>query len=104
MLPFRDTAFSRRRAALIPTRPRHSERRASQAPGGTLLGLVMTGYTHAKFFVDMLSGFLLATYCPETGPRDCREMWLIIGAMALITPIGLIAFRRFLQTGQARSN
>ncbi len=33
-----------------------------------------------------------------------REMWLIIGAMALITPIGLIAFRRFLQTDQVRSS
>jgi hypothetical protein len=30
-------------------------------------------------------------------------MWLIIGAMALITPIGLITFRRFLETSQARS-
>jgi hypothetical protein len=29
-------------------------------------------------------------------------MWLIIGAMALITPIGLITFRRFLAT-EARS-
>jgi hypothetical protein len=46
----------------------------------------------------MLCGFLLATYCPETGPRDCRETWLIIGAMALITPIGLITFRRFLSS------
>ena len=52
----------------------------------------------AKLFVGMLSGFLLATYCPETGPHDCRKMWLIIGAMALITPIGLITFRRFLSS------
>ena len=52
----------------------------------------------AKLFVGMLSGFLLATYCPEAGPHHCRKMWLIIGAMALITPIGLITFRRFLSS------
>ena len=53
----------------------------------------------AKLFVGMLSGFLLATYCPETGRRDCRRCGHH-RRMALVTPIGLIAFRRFRQTGQ----
>ncbi|MGQ0591790.1 MAG: MFS transporter [Gammaproteobacteria bacterium] len=85
--------------------PRLYEYTAAIAPEGqegSYMALSVLPFFIAKFFVGMLSGFLLTTYCPEAGPRDCREMWLIIGAMALITPIGLIAFRRFLETGQAR--
>ncbi|MGH8694780.1 MAG: hypothetical protein ACREVM_11195, partial [Burkholderiales bacterium] len=54
----------------------------------------------AKFFVGMLSGFLLGNYCPETGPRDCETLWLLVGLMALITPLGLFALRRYLQGGE----
>jgi MFS family permease len=86
--------------------PRLYEYTAAIAPEGqegSYMALSVLPFFIAKFFVGMLSGFLLATYCPETGPRDCREMWLIIGAMGLITPIGLVTFRRFLETSQARS-
>ncbi len=87
--------------------PRLYEYTAAIAPEGqegSYMALSVLPFFIAKLFVGMLSGFLLTTYCPETGPRDCREMWLIIGAMAMITPIGLVTFRRFLQTGQARSD
>ena len=55
----------------------------------------------AKFFVGSLSGFLLAKYCPETGPRDSQMIWLIVGLMALATPVGLFVLKPFIQVHEA---
>ena len=48
-----------------------------------------------------LSGWLLANYCPETGARNPQTMWLIIGGMALVTPLGAILFRKYIQVHEA---
>ena len=56
-----------------------------------------------KAVVGVLSGELLAIYCPERPPRACRVMWLVIAATALTTPVGLVAFRRWLYTDDVRA-
>ncbi len=81
--------------------PRLYEYTAAIAPEGqegSYMALSFLPFFIAKFFVGVLSGILLASYCPEEGPRDCAGMWLIIGAIAMITPIGLVTMRRFLET------
>ncbi|MGH8581335.1 MAG: MFS transporter [Gammaproteobacteria bacterium] len=81
--------------------PRLYEYTVSVAPEGheaSYMSLSILPFFLAKLGVGALSGLLLSSYCPETGPRSCETMWLIIGVMALATPIGLIAFRRFLKT------
>ena len=80
--------------------PRLYEYPAAIAPKGqegSYLALSMLPYFVAKFFVGTMSGFLLDAFCPETGPRHSQTMWLIIGGMALLAPIGLVLCRRYIQ-------
>ena len=84
--------------------PRLYEYPAAIAPKGqegSYLALSMLPYFVAKFFVGTMSGFLLDAFCPETGPRNSRMLWVIIGGMALLTPIGLVLFRRYIQVHEA---
>ena len=55
----------------------------------------------AKFFAGTLSGVLLTRYCPAAGPRHSQTLWLIIALMAVITPIGLVVLRPFIQVHEA---
>jgi len=80
--------------------PRLYEYTAAIAPKGqeaSYMALSTLPYFLAKLGVGMLSGVLLATYCPETGPRNSATIWLIIGCMALATPVGLLVLRKFIQ-------
>jgi len=84
--------------------PRLYEYPAAIAPKGqegSYMSLSLLPYFVAKFFVGALSGFLLQSYCPAQGPRQSGTMWLIIGLMAMVTPVGLLVFRRFIQVHEA---
>lgn len=43
------------------------------------------------------SGWLLAIFCPATGPRRSGTMWLIFALAASVAPIGLLLFRRYIR-------
>ncbi len=80
--------------------PRLYEYPATIAPKGqegSYLALSMLPYFFAKFLVGSISGFLLARYCPAEGPRNSQMIWLIVGMMALLSPVGLVVFRRYIQ-------
>jgi len=80
--------------------PRLYEYSAAIAPKGqaaSYMALSMLPMFIAKFFVGGSSGWLLAKFCPETGPRHPEIMWLIIGCIALVTPLGTFVFRKHLQ-------
>ncbi|MFA6093146.1 MAG: MFS transporter [Elusimicrobiota bacterium] len=84
--------------------PRLYEYPAAIAPKGqegSYMALSMLPYFVAKFFVGAISGFLLARYCPAEGPRNSQMIWLIVGLMALISPLGLIVSRRYIQVHEA---
>jgi MFS family permease len=84
--------------------PRLYEYTAAIAPKGqeaSYMSLSFLPYFIAKFFVGMSSGFLLARYCPETGPRDSQTLWLIIALTTMITPVGLLVFRRYIRVHEA---
>ena len=84
--------------------PRLYEYPAAIAPKGqeaSYMSLSLLPYFVAKFFVGTLSGWLLMKFCPETGPRNSEFMWLVIGCMALVTPIGLFVFRSRIQVQEA---
>ena len=84
--------------------PRLYEYPAAIAPKGqeaSYMSLSFLPYFVAKFFVGGLSGFLLRAYCPAQGPRSSGTMWAIIGVMAMITPFGLLVFRRYIQVPEA---
>jgi dipeptide/tripeptide permease len=84
--------------------PRLYEYTAAIAPKGqeaSYMSLSYLPFFVAKFFVGMYSGLLLGRYCPETGPRDSQTLWLIIALSTMITPVGLLALRRFIQVREA---
>ena len=41
------------------------------------------------------------SYCPETGPRNSQMLWLIIALTTMITPIGLLVFRKYIQVHES---
>ncbi len=80
--------------------PRLYEYPAAIAPKGkegSYMALSILPYFVAKFFVGMLSGLLLEKYCPAQGARNSQMIWLVIGCLALITPVGLLTLRKFIQ-------
>jgi len=84
--------------------PRLYEYPAAIAPKGqegSYLALSMLPYFIAKFFAGILSGYLLAAYCPVEGPRNSQMIWLIVGGMALLTPVGLLLAKRYIQVHEA---
>ena len=73
---------------------------AAIAPRGqeaSYMALSLLPYFLAKFFVGILSGKLLAEFCPADGPRHPETMWFLIGCMALVTPLGTFIFRKYIQ-------
>jgi dipeptide/tripeptide permease len=84
--------------------PRLYEYTAAVAPKGqeaSYMSLSYLPFFVAKFFAGMFSGVLLVRYCPETGPRDSGTLWLIIALTTMITPIGLLVLRRYIQVQEA---
>lgn len=84
--------------------PRLYEYAAAIAPKGreaSYMAMTSLPYFFAKCGAGFLSGWLLVNYCPETGARHPQTMWLIIGGMALVTPVGAILFRKNIQVHEA---
>ncbi len=84
--------------------PRLYEYPAAIAPAGqeaSYMALSMLPYFVAKFFAGGLSGWLLQVFCPAQGPRTPGEMWLIVGVIAMGTPIGLIVLRPWIRVREA---
>src|SRR5438067_7023056 len=83
--------------------PRVYEYAASIAPPGQEASYGSLAYL--PFLVGKLlvgtSGWLLAAFCPEQGPRHSGIMWFIFACAASVAPIGLLAFRRVIQVPEA---
>ena len=80
--------------------PRLYEYAAAIAPHGqeaSYMSLSVLPYFLAKFGAGSLSGWLLMTFCPAEGARNPAGMWILIGLMALITPVGTFLFRKHIQ-------
>ncbi len=75
---------------------------APKGKEGTYISLSVLPFFFAKFFVAPLSGWLVGTYVPldEAGKiasayPNHHMVWVIIGGMALVTPLGLMILRPF---------
>lgn len=86
--------------------PRVYEYAAAIAPKGQEASYGALAYL--PFLVGKLlvgtSGWLLAAFCPEQGPRRSGTMWLIFALAASTAPIGLIVFRRYIRVPEAGRN
>ena len=83
--------------------PRVYEYAAAIAPKGQEASYGALAYL--PFLVGKLlvgtSGWILATFCPEQGPRRSNIMWLIFALAASVAPIGLLVFRRYIRVPEA---
>lgn len=80
--------------------PRLYEYTAMIAPRGkeaTYMGLSSLPMFLAKMVVGGMSGWMLAKWCPETGPRQSQLMWLVIGMLTLAGPMAILALRRVIE-------
>ena len=75
---------------------------APKGKEGTYISLSVLPFFFAKFFVAPLSGWLVSSYVPldEAGKiaanyPNHHMVWVIIGGMALVTPLGLLILRPF---------
>jgi hypothetical protein len=80
--------------------PRLYEYTAVVAPPGreaSYMGLSQIPMFFAKPAVGWVSGWMLATWCPEVGERNPSLMWLVIGLTTLVGPIAIVAFRKIIE-------
>ncbi len=90
--------------------PRLYEYTAAIAPKGreaSYMGLSNTPMFFARMLVGPMSGFMLTRYCPEDMTavaaasvpyvRSPQFMWLMLGLLAIASPVGIIALRRVIQ-------
>ncbi len=79
--------------------PRVYEYAAAIAPPGQEASYSALAYL--PFLVGKLlvgtSGWILAAFCPATGPRRSDLMWLIFALAASVAPIGLLVFRGYIR-------
>lgn len=52
----------------------------------------------AKFAADLLSGNLLQWYCPRDNTSNCQTLWVVVGLLALASPVGLFLAKRFVHS------
>ncbi len=84
--------------------PRVYEYAAAIAPKGQEASYAALSYIPfllAKLLVGTVSFRLLAEYCPEVGERHSGTMWLVVGLIATVAPVGLITLRRFIRVHEA---
>jgi len=83
--------------------PRVYEYAAAIAPPGQEASYGSLAYL--PFLVGKLlvgtSGWLLAMFCPATGPRRSDLMWLIFACAASVAPLGLLLFRSYIRVPEA---
>ncbi|MCA9591098.1 MAG: MFS transporter [Myxococcales bacterium] len=83
---------------------RFLEYSAELAPEGRVaqyMGVANMPWFAAKTTTGLYSGWVLERFCPATGPQRTGTMWLIYGAIAMASPLLLIAGRKWVQSGMA---
>ncbi len=81
---------------------RFMEYSAELAPPGRTaqyMGIANLPWFVAKTTTGFYSGFMLEKFCPKDGPQQTGTLWLIYGIIAMASPIGLIAARKWLLVG-----
>jgi proton-dependent oligopeptide transporter, POT family len=81
---------------------RFMEYTAELAPPGRTaqyMGIASLPWFVAKMTTGLYSGWMLEHFCPSTGPKNTETMWLIYGVVAMASPFGLMAARKWLLLG-----
>lgn len=79
---------------------------ANLAPAGKVgayMGIATIPWFLAKATTGLYSGRMLEIFVPTDGTQDTGALWLIYGCIALVSPIGLILARRWVESGVQKS-
>lgn len=69
---------------------------------GIYMGIGQFPWFLTKVITSLYSGWFLMNYCPADtaiGDLNTESMWLIYGAIAMVSPIGLILAKKWMQKG-----
>ena len=75
---------------------------ADLAPAGQVgayMGLAGIPWFLAKMTTGFYSGAMIARFIPEGGAQDSGTLWLVYAVVAMISPIGLVIGRKWVQKG-----
>ncbi|MDR1684108.1 MAG: MFS transporter [Elusimicrobiota bacterium] len=75
---------------------------ADLAPAGQVgayMGLANIPWFLAKFTTGLYSGSMLAHFVPKEGLKNPAGMWTVYALIALLTPIGLLLTRKWIEAG-----
>jgi dipeptide/tripeptide permease len=75
---------------------------AELAPAGRVgayMGIATLPWFLAKATTGWYSGYVLDAFVPKGGPYDGSTMWMVYGAIALVSPIGLWLARGWIEKG-----
>ena len=64
---------------------------APKGKTGAYMGIAQFPWFLTKVLTGLYSGYFIAKYIPENGPKHPSVMWLIYGVTAMVTPVVLIA-------------
>jgi len=64
---------------------------APEGQTGAYMGVAQFPWFLTKVLVPIYSGSMLQKYVPADGPQDPETMWMIFGAVAIISPVLLVA-------------
>ncbi len=82
--------------------PRFLQYAAEIAPEGRTgiyMGVAQFPWFLTKVIVPLYSGWMMTRYCPPEGVRHTETMWLIFGAIAMISPLVLLLAKGWLGRG-----
>ncbi len=83
--------------------PRLYDYVATMAPEGreaSYMGLTQLPMFAAKPVVGLMSGWLLANYCPEVGARTSGVLWTIVFATTLVGPLIALGFASYIRAAE----
>lgn len=94
--------FSIGEATWSPRLMQFSAEIAPKGREGSYIALAFLPYFLAKFIAGPMSGWLVATYTPEgaTSYPHHHMVWVWIGGMAMISPVGLAVFNKIFRRAE----
>ncbi|MBK6764794.1 MAG: MFS transporter [bacterium] len=78
---------------------------ADLAPAGQVgayMGLAGIPWFLAKFTTGFYSGFMLEKFIPESGSQDSGTLWTIYGIIALLSPLGLLLTKKWMENAHQK--
>ncbi|MFA6232799.1 MAG: MFS transporter [Bacteroidota bacterium] len=69
---------------------------APEGKTGQYMGIAQFPWFLTKLLTSLYSGTLLASYVPESGPQNSEALWVLYGAIAMVSPIALFLARKWM--------